>query len=172
MDCCFGRTLDWFDRDRTHNKLFHSSFFFAYLTFDLSVPEQNYTAENGATICFGDYVKAWANNFIRAHPHQLIHIPISHPTNQHWFYAFICKGERKVFLKDSMAVSENILFVFDRLLAFVEACMKCGNLVDPRSNEWTDSFITTPLQKDVITCGPLVYSNFLRNLRHSRPFQI
>ena len=111
--------------------------FFAYLTFDLSIPEQNYTAENGATICFGDYVKAWANNFIRAHPHQLIHIPISHPTNQHWFYAFICKGERKVFLKDSMAVSENILFVFDLLLAFVEACMKFGNFVDPRSNEWT-----------------------------------
>ena len=49
MDCCFGRTLDWFDRDRTHNILFHSSFN-ACLTFDLSVSEQNYTAKNGATI--------------------------------------------------------------------------------------------------------------------------
>ena len=171
MDCCFGRTLDWFDRDRTHNILFHSSFF-AYLTFDLSDPEQNYTTKDGATICFGDYVKAWANLFIQAHPHQLIHIPISYPTNQHWVYAFICKGERKVFLTDSMASSENMLFVFDRLLAFVEACMKFGNLVDPRSNEWTRSFIRTPLQKDVITCGPLVYSNFLRNLRLSQPFEI
>ena len=133
MDCCFGRTLDWFDRDRNHNILFHSSFF-AYLTFDLSVLEQkNYTAGNGATIYFGDYVKAWANLFIRAQPHQLNHVPFSYPTNQHWVYAFISKGERKVFLTDSMGASENILFVFDRLLAFVEACMKFGNLVDPRS---------------------------------------
>ena len=45
----------------------------------------------------------------------------------------------------------------DRLLAFVEASMKFGNLVDPRSNEWTHSFIRTPLQKGVVTCGPEKY---------------
>lgn len=120
IDNCFGRSpFDyWFARDRYQNNLFHGVFFPSDLTFNLSFPDQNYTIRIG-------------------YSHYLI--------NYHWVYAFIIKGERKVFIMDSTSKNEKVLYISEFMQAFVEVCLIIGGVVDPRSNKWTQSLIATPL---------------------------